>query len=87
MAKQREAVFRPNFLDDLHHWVETDRKLALRTLMLVEEFLRVPYHGTGKPEPLKHLAPSNWSRRLTQKHRIVYLVEDEGAVFLQTRYC
>ena len=86
MAKQREAVFHPDFLEDVRHWVETDRKLALRTLALDEEVLRDPLHGTGKPEPLKYLAPNTWSRRLTQEHRIVYLVREERVVFLQARY-
>lgn len=86
MAKQREAVFHPHFIDDLRHWVETDRKVALRALSLVEEILRDPFQGTGKPEPLKYLAPNTWSRRLTQEHRIVYLVLAERIVFLQGRY-
>jgi toxin YoeB len=86
MAKQREAVFHPHFIDDLRYWVQTDRKLALRTLILVEEILLDPFQGTGKPEPLKYLAPNTWSRRLTQEHRIVYLVQDERIVLLQARY-
>lgn len=86
MAKQREAVFHPHFIEDLRYWVQTDRKLALRTLVLVEEILRDPFQGTGKPEPLKYLAPNTWSRRLTQEHRIVYLVTEERVVFLQGRY-
>ncbi len=86
MAKQREAVFHPHFIEDLRYWVAADRKLALRTLSLVEEILRDPFTGTGKPEPLKYLAPNTWSRRLTQEHRIVYLVLDERVVFLQARY-
>lgn len=86
MAKQREAIFHTNFIDDLRYWVATDRKLALRTLALVEEILRDPFTGTGKPEPLKYLAPNTWSRRLTQEHRIVYIVQDNRVVFLQARY-
>lgn len=86
MAKQREAIFHPHFIEDLRYWVQTDRKLALRTLALVEEVLRDPFHGTGKPESLQYLAPNTWSRRLTQEHRIVYLVQDERVVFLQGRY-
>ena len=58
MAKQREAIFHTNFIDDLRYWVATDRKLALRTLALVEEILRDPFTGTGKPEQLKYLAPN-----------------------------
>lgn len=86
MAKQREAVFHPHFIEDLRYWVKTDRKLALRALALVEEILRDPFQGTGKPEPLKYLAPDTWSRRLTQEHRIVYLVRDDRVTFLQAHY-
>jgi toxin YoeB len=84
--KQREAVFQLEFVEDLRCWVETDRKLTLRALNLVEAILRDPFHGIGKPEPLKYLAPSAWSRRLTQEHRIVCLVREERIDFLQARY-
>lgn len=84
--KTREAVFQPEFIEDLHYWVETDRKLALRALEMVQAILRDPFQGIGKPEPLKYLSPGTWSRRLTQEHRIVYLVRDERIDFLQARY-
>lgn len=84
--KERLAVFQPEFIEDLRHWVETDRKLALRAFDLIEAILRDPYTGIGKPEPLKYLVPGAWSRRLTQEHRIVYLVRDERIDFLQARY-
>ena len=84
--KAREAVFQPESLEDLRHWVQTDRKLALRALDLVEAILRDPFQGIGKPEPLRHLASGAWSRRLTQEHRIVYLVRQGRIDFLQTRY-
>ena len=84
--KQRVAVFQPEFIEDLRYWVETDRKLALKTLSMVESILRDPFEGTGKPEPLKYLAPGTWSRRLTREHRIVYLVRDSRIDFLQARY-
>lgn len=85
-GKRREAVFQPEFIEDFRYWVETDRKLALRALDMVEAILRDPFQGTGKPEPLKYLAPGAWSRRLTQEHRLVYLVRDERIDFLQARY-
>jgi toxin YoeB len=80
------AVFEPEFREDLRYWVETDRKIALRALDLVEAVLRDPFTGIGKPEPLKYLAPGAWSRRLTEEHRIVYLVNNDQIVFLQARY-
>jgi len=84
--RQIEAVFHPEFIEDLRYWVKTDRKLALRAFDLIEAILRDPFQGIGKPEPLKYLAPGAWSRRLTQEHRIVYLVRDERIDFLQARY-
>ncbi|HED04160.1 MAG TPA: Txe/YoeB family addiction module toxin, partial [Candidatus Fraserbacteria bacterium] len=48
--------------------------------------LRSPFEGIGKPEPLKYLAVGVWSRRLTQEHRIVYLVSEDRIDFLQARY-
>jgi toxin YoeB len=85
-TKKRESVFQPEFREDLRYWVETDRKIALRALDLVEAIMRDPFSGIGKPEPLKYLASGAWSRRLTQEHRIVYLVCENRVDFLQARY-
>ena len=86
IPKERNAVFCPEFLDDLRFWVQTDRKTALRALDLVEAILKDPLTGIGKPEPLKYLLTGAWSRRLTQEHRIVYTVSDDRINFLQARY-
>ena len=84
--KKRDAVFQPEFIEDLKYWVKTDRKIAIRTFNLIEAILRDPYKGIGKPEPLKYLAQGVWSRRLTQEHRVIYLVRDDRIDFLQSRY-
>jgi toxin YoeB len=60
--------------------------VALRALDLVEAILRDPFTGIGKPEPLKYLTAGTWSRRLTQEHRIGYLVRATRIDFLQARY-
>lgn len=86
IKKGRTAVFQPEFIEDLRYWVQTDRKLAIRTFDLIEAILRDPFEGIGKPEPLKYLTPGAWSRRLTQEHRIVYLVRGDQIDFLQARY-
>ena len=85
-GSRRSAVFQPEFREDLRLWVETDRRVALRALQLIEAILRDPFGGIGKPEPLRHLAAGAWSRRLTQEHRIVYLVGRDRIDFLQARY-
>jgi len=84
--KARIAAFHLEFIEDLRYWVQTDRRTALRAFDLIEEVLRDPFVGIGKPEPLKYLLAGAWSRRLTQEHRIVYLVSEERIDFLQARY-
>ena len=86
MSNQRLAIFQPEFREDLIYWIKTDRKTALRVLKLVEAVLRDPFSGLGKPEPLKYLGAGVWSRRITQEHRLVYLVGQDRVDFLQARY-
>ncbi len=83
---QRLAVFHLEFRQDLRFWVETNRKVALRALDLIEAILRDPFVGIGKPEPLKYVLAGAWSRRLTEEHRMVYLVREGQIDFLQARY-
>jgi toxin YoeB len=83
---KRVAVFHPEFIDDLRYWVEQDRRIALKAFDLIEAVMRQPFEGIGKPESLKHMLAGAWSRRLTQEHRIVYLVSDSKIDFLQARY-
>ena len=84
--KLRESVFQPEFREDLRYWVETDRKTALRIFQLIEAIMRDPFQGIGKPEPLKFLGSGVWSRRITQEHRLVYVVEHDRIDFVQARY-
>ena len=86
IPRQWVAVFQPEFIEDLKYWVNTNRKASLRALDLVQAILRDPFSGIGKPEPLKFLPSGTWSRRLTEEHRIVYLVGDGRIDFLQARY-
>ena len=54
--------------------------------MIVDAILRDPFEREGKPEPLKFYLKGCWSRRITQEHRLVYLVRKERIDFLQARY-
>jgi toxin YoeB len=82
----RTLVFQEEFRDELRYWVKTDRKTARRVLRLVEAAARDPFEGIGKPERLRNLGRKVWSRRITQEHRLVYLVRDQRIDFLQCRY-
>jgi toxin YoeB len=88
MARQdaRIAVVSTHFREDLRRWIETDRKIALRVLDLMDAILADPFAGIGKPEPLWHDFAGCWSRRITQEHRIVYRVFAGRIEFVQARY-
>jgi toxin YoeB len=85
-SADREAVFHIEFRQDLRHWINTDRKVALRIFELIEAVVRDPFTGIGKPEPLKYVLAGCWSRRITQEHRLVYRVSAGRIDFLQARY-
>ena len=88
MAKKTErlSIFHPEFRQDLRYWVETNRRVALRVLDLVDAVMRDPFQGVGKPEPLKYVLGGAWSRRITEEHRLVYVVSADRVDFLQARY-
>ncbi|MEX1258833.1 MAG: Txe/YoeB family addiction module toxin [Gemmatimonadota bacterium] len=73
-------------MEDLEHWIATDRKTALRIFDLMKAARRDPFQGIGKPEPLKHMGPDVWSRRITSRDRLVYRVGNDFVDFLQARY-
>lgn len=79
-------VFTPHGWEDYQHWVQTDRATLKRLNRLIDDVLRDPFTGIGKPEQLRHLLAGTWSRRITEEHRLVYLVDGDDVVILQARY-
>lgn len=53
---------------------------------LIDHVLRDPSDGVGKPEPLRHLLVGAWSRRISEEHRLVYLVDGEDLGILPARF-
>lgn len=82
----RRLVFHAQGWEDVSYWVGNDRAVTKRLLRLIADVQRDPFDGIGKPEPLKHSMPGAWSRRITDEHRLVYLVTDKEIVVLQARY-
>jgi toxin YoeB len=79
-------IFTPHGWEDYQHWVQTDRATLKRINRLIDDALRDPFTGIGKPEQLRHVLSGAWSRRITEEHRLVYLVAGDDLVILQTRY-
>jgi toxin YoeB len=79
-------VFTAHGWDDYKYWLQTDRQVLKRINRLIDDAVRDPTDGIGKPEPLKHMLAGAWSRRITEEHRLVYLVDHDDLVILQARY-
>ncbi|MDA8391444.1 MAG: Txe/YoeB family addiction module toxin [Actinomycetota bacterium] len=79
-------VFTPRGWQDYVWWQGNDRATLKRINRLVDDALRDPTAGIGKPEPLRHVLAGCWSRRIDEEHRLVYLVDGEDLVVLQARY-
>jgi toxin YoeB len=80
------TIVQDECMEDLAHWIATNRKVAVRIFGLMKAARRDPFRGIGKPEQLKHLSPDIWSRRITARDRLVYRVGDDFVDFLQARY-
>ena len=79
-------LFTPHAWEDYVHWQIADRAILKRINRLIEDVVRDPSGGIGKPEPLKHALAGAWSRRIDEEHRLVYLVDAQDIVILQARY-
>lgn len=80
------VVFTPIGCEDYVHWQSHDKAMLKRVNRLIEESVRNPTEGIGKPEPLRHVLAGCWSRRIDEEHRLVYLIDGDDLVILQARY-
>jgi len=78
--------FTPHGWEDYRYWQSTEGAALKRLNRLLDEVLRDPFSGIGKPEPLRHILAGCWSRRIDDEHRLVYLVDGDDIVVLQARY-
>ena len=63
-----------------------ERSILKRINRMIEEAVRDPGTGIGKPERLSHNLSGYWSRRITDEHRLVYQLRDEELIIVQARY-
>ena len=81
-----KLIFSEHAWDDYQYWLATDRQMLKRINRLIQEIIREPFSGSGKPEPLKHGLSGYWSRRINDEHRIVYRVSEDVVLIAQLRY-
>ena len=65
--------------DDYVHWQTEDKKTAKRINDLVKDIERNGLNkGIGKPEKLKYT--DEWSRRIDDKNRLIYKIENSTLI-------
>jgi toxin YoeB len=83
MMKKYELKFTPDFEKDKEKLIKSGDIRALKKLAtLLRELVEHPTTGTGKPEPLSGNRAGQWSRRISKKHRLIYLIDDEKVIVL-----
>jgi toxin YoeB len=81
-----KLIFSEHAWEDYLYWQNTDKQMLKRINRLINEILRDPFSGSGKPEPLKHGLSGYWSRRINDEHRIVYRPAENAILIAQLRY-
>ena len=81
-----KIIFLDSAWEDYLYWQDTDKFLLKKINTLIKEIERIPFEGSGKPEPLKHNLAGWWSRRINLEHRLIYKMETDALIILQCRY-
>ena len=75
----RSLVFEGNTWAAYERLREQDKRMHRNLCKQLKEMLRNdPTKGLGKPEALKHNLSDFWSRRISQKDRLIYKLDDEN---------
>ena len=72
--------------EDYQYWQGQDKKTVKRINLLIQDALRRPFTGIGKPEPLRENLAGFWSRRIDETNRLVYASDHDDLVMIACRY-
>ena len=82
----RRLLWTPAAWEDYVYWQGQDRNTLKRINALIQDTMRHPFEGLGKPEPLRENLAGFWSRRIDDTHRLVYTVEKNDLAVVACRY-
>lgn len=68
------------------YWQSQDKKTLRRINKLINDTMRQPFAGIGKPEPLRENLSGFWSRRIDEINRLVYAIDDDFITIISCRY-
>lgn len=80
-----EIHFTPSGWGDYQYWQTQDRKTLKRINLLIETTARTPLEGIGKLEPLRGNLSGYWSRRIDDRHRLVYAIDGVAITVIACR--
>ncbi len=63
----KNIVFDPKAFEQFNNWAKQDKKIYTKIVQLINDILRQPFSGLGKPEPLKHSLKGCWLNSLIRK--------------------
>ncbi len=76
-----EIRYTSDALKDLAFWKKSGNKaIQKRIVLLIQDIIKHPYSGIGKPEALKYELSGKWSRRINNEHRIIYQIVEENVI-------
>ncbi len=82
-----EVEFLDKAIDDIEFWKKSGNKtVQSKITKLLESICITPYSGIGKPEPLKHELSGYWSRRITDEHRLIYIISENRIKVISIRF-
>lgn len=64
----------------IQHYKSGDKKSIKNIEKILLELSENPFEGIGNPEPLKYELTGFWSRRINQKDRMIYYLEDDTVI-------
>jgi toxin YoeB len=82
----RSLKFTDEAWNDYLFWQGHETRILRRVNELLKVCQRTPFEGIGKPEALKHKLSGLWSRRIDDKNRLVYQVNDEEILVISCRH-
>ena len=78
-------LFTETAWEDYCYWQNQDKKTLKKFNQLLNDIKRHNFTGIGKPEPLKNELSGFWSRRIDEKNRIVYKIENDIIQIIQCK--
>ena len=75
-----DIIYAPTVLQEIAKLKKSEPHSFKKLSKLIEELQEHPKTGTGKPKPLGGDRAGQWSRHISDKHRLVYTIDEDEVV-------